>query len=266
MIDSKISNNIKIHDNIYKKYASKHLEIYNSIEQKRLSNAINNASSFIDNSLNDTLALDVGCGSGNLTKHMLSSGMSVTAADVSKKFLSMIEREFSGESVSTALLNGSNLDNLPTETYNFVATYSVLHHIPDYLHTVKEMARVCSIGGIVFIDHECTDEYWSGESAYQAFLKKAQRLDWRKYLVLSHYISKVRRLFDEKFSSEGDIHVWPDDHIEWSKIDSVLFDSGMKRIQNDDYLLFRVNYKKDVYFEYINKCTDMRCRIYKKIR
>ena len=88
---------------------------------------------------------------------------------------------------------------------------------------------------------------------------------FKKYFELSGYITKFRRMFDKKYSYEGDIHVWPDDHIEWNKIDEILSSNRVKRLHNYDYLLFRGGYKESIYREYYSKCSDMRCRVYKKI-
>lgn len=53
-----------------------------------------------------------------------------------------------------------------------VATYSVLHHIPDYLGVIKELIRVTKPGGIIYIDHEVNEQYWEKSAVYNEFLKK----------------------------------------------------------------------------------------------
>jgi len=262
---SEVIRNIEIHNLIYKKYESRHPEIYNSIEQKRLENALINASNFIETKAGKLIALDIGCGAGNLTNHLLNIGMHVVSADVSDNFLQLIKERFKGKPLETLKLNGTDFSNIPSGSFDMVCIYSVLHHIPDYLFIIKEMTRVCKKGGIIYIDHEHTDEYWQGNFIYNDFINKANTIDWKKYLVISNYITKIKRIFNKKFSSEGDIHVFADDHIEWIKIDSVLSDNGMKCIENSDYLLFKGNYKKDVYMSFYSKCSDMRCRIYKKV-
>jgi len=263
--NSEITRNIDVHNLIYKKYESRHPEIYNSIEQKRLAGALLNASNLVETNADKYIALDVGCGAGNLTNHLLNIGMHVVSADVSTNFLQLIKERFKGKQIETLKLNGTDFSNIPSGSFDMVCIYSVLHHIPDYLFIIKEMARVCKKGGIIYIDHEHTDEYWQGNSIYIDFIHKANTIDWKKYLVMSNYITKIKRIFNKRFSSEGDIHVFSDDHIEWVKIDSVLTQVGMKCIENSDYLLFKGNYKKDVYLSFYSKCSDMRYRIYKKL-
>jgi ubiquinone/menaquinone biosynthesis C-methylase UbiE len=262
----KIQQNIEVHDRISMLYDARHGEIFNNIEQERLRSALTVALSMCQTNSMTATALDMGSGSGNLSRHLLELGLNVIAADVSQGFLDLIGRRFSGKSITTIKLNGRDLSNIPTASCDVVATYSVLHHIPDYIEAVKEMARVCSIGGIIYIDHEHTDEYWGGDFIYEQFKSKALRFDWRKYLVWSNYIDKVHRIFDPKYANEGDIHVWPDDHIEWSKIDECLFDAGFDCVHSEDYLLARKIYRPAVYDSYVGRCTDMRNRVYRKRR
>ena len=134
-----IEKNIKLHNKIAKKYESTHTEIYNDIEQSRLVNDLEKSLSFIKKS--NITALDLGCGAGNLTNHLLNMGCYVIAADVSTGFLDLIEDKFFDRKVSTFQLNGEDLNGIEDNSIDFIATYSVLHHIPDYIMTINEMIR-----------------------------------------------------------------------------------------------------------------------------
>jgi len=154
-----IEKNIKLHNKIAKKYEKTHGEIYNNIEQSRLVVDLHQSLSFVKKE--QVTALDLGCGAGNLTNHLLNMGCNVIAADVSTGFLRLVEKKFQGRNVSTFELNGKDLKGIEDNTIDFIATYSVLHHIPDYIKTIKEMCRICSPGGVIYIDHEQNNEYWS---------------------------------------------------------------------------------------------------------
>ena len=54
----------------------------------------------------------------------------------------------------TVTLSGDFPLPFPDRHFGFAATYSVLHHIPDYLEAVRELARVVDVGGVLYIDHE----------------------------------------------------------------------------------------------------------------
>ena len=85
-----IEKNIKLHDKIAKKYESTHGEIYNKVEQLRLVEDLKTSHAFIKK--DKILALDLGCGAGNLTNHLLNMDCSVIAADVSTGFLNLISK------------------------------------------------------------------------------------------------------------------------------------------------------------------------------
>ena len=218
--------------------------------------------SFLDR--DKVLALDLGCGAGNLTNHLINLGCEVIAADVSTGFLHLISKKFEGKKVTTFELNGKNLDGLNDNSIDFIATYSVLHHIPDYIGTLHEMMRVCSTGGVIYIDHEQNNEYWEHKSEYLEFKKKVQKVDLKKFFVLSNYIGKVKRIFNPKYANEGDIHVWDDDHIEWDIIDEIMEKGGFEKIFQNDFLLYNKNYKDEIFDKYKKVCTDMRATAYQK--
>ena len=262
---AQIRSNVAIHDLLSSKYDARHGEIFNDVEQRRLRGALSRALGCAHFTSGTMRALDVGCGTGNLSRHLLELGAQVVAADVSANFLDVVRARFDGAKISTLQLNGVNLVGADSSTFDFVATYSVLHHIPDYLGAVDEMARVCKVGGVVYFDHEPTPQYWESREEYLQFLREVREFDWRKFLVLSNYVGKVRRLFNPKFANEGDIHVWADDHIEWSRIEAKLGDR-FELVLSEDYLLFRKGYRRSVYERYEHDVTDTRVMAFRKLR
>ena len=260
-----IRSNIEVHDRISGKYDSRHGEIFNIVEQGRLGAGLERAIASVATGSESLSALDFGCGSGNLTRHLLTRGLAVKAADVSESFLTLVRDRFPGSALSTQRLNGTDLRELADNSFDLVAAYSVLHHIPDYLAAVKELARVCRPGGVIYLDHEPTEDYWTRNPAYLAFRSEASRFNWKKYLVLGNYVGKIRRLFDPRYTNEGDIHVWPDDHVEWGLVASALTSSGCEILFAQDYLLFRSEYRPDVYDRYRNALTDTRVMAFRKL-
>jgi ubiquinone/menaquinone biosynthesis C-methylase UbiE len=255
-----IERNILIHDRIARKYDARHGEIFNEVEQQRLRASLQSAIDAVTTGAAPPKALDVGCGSGNLTRHMLALGLDVTSADVSRGCLDLVQSRYPG--AQTLLMNGRDLSNVQDSTFDLVATYSVLHHIPDYLAAVREMARVCKPGGVVVIDHEQNEEFWSVNPLYREFRNKALRIDWRKYLTPANYFHRVWRIFDPRHANEGDIHVWPDDHIQWPAIKDELQRAGFEIVREDDYLLFNRLYRREVYDQYVGRCTDTKMIIF----
>ena len=251
-------------------YEHVHGDIFNSIEQQRLHSMLREALKAVQTGATPVKALDFGCGSGNLTRHLIDLGIFTVSADLSDDFLKEIRRKFSDTRLSDTLkLNGVDLANVPDAQFDLVATYSVLHHVPDYLAIVKEMGRVIKPGGVLYIDHEVTETYYQRPPVYVEFLKRVRpRVNWRRWLSLvldvRGYRHLLRRLANPRYKREGDIHVWPDDHIEWDKIEQVLLSEGFEVVHRHDYLLYKAIYDLRVYHEYEDRCADERVLIARK--
>jgi SAM-dependent methyltransferase len=255
-----VAHNIRVHDRLGRKYDATHGEIFNPIEQERVRDRLSRAGGWIRTTSRPQMALDFGCGSGNLTRHLIASGFDVVAADVSGTFLEMVRQRFgpTGKLAGVLPLNGLDLREVEGDRFDMAAAYSVLHHVPDYLLIVKELARVLRPGGVLYVDHEVNENFWTGSAEYREFLRRACRFPWRKYLTFSNYATRLRRLLDPRYSAEGDIHVWPEDRIEWDKIEAVLAARGFEILLREDYLLCRRDYRLDVYRQYQGRCSDMR--------
>jgi ubiquinone/menaquinone biosynthesis C-methylase UbiE len=264
MSRSQIARNIAIHDRIALKYEKRHDEIFNPREQARLGAVLADAKAAIESGRAPLRALDFGCGSGNLTGHLLRLGFEVTAADVSRSFLDLVAGRHPRAPLATHRLNGRDLAEFAESTFDLVATYSVLHHIPDYLAALGEVARVTAPGGVVIVDHELNEEFWIGNPVFAQFQTEALRPDLGRFFRPANYYHKLRRLLDPRHTNEGDIHVWPDDHIEWSKIRGLLESLGFEVIRDEDYLLYRGRYRPEAYDRFVGRCTDTKVMIFRK--
>jgi len=254
--------NIVAHNRIFKKYERMHIEIFNSIEQTRLRNCLKRAINDIKSISQEKISLDYGCGSGNLTNHLLGLGMRVVSADVSDNFLNLMKMKFKDSNKSEILkINGNDLSSINDGSFDLVAAYSVLHHVPDYLHILNEFIRVVKPGGIIYIDHERSEDFWKKTLVYMNFLKLSgatsffNKNNLKKYLKPLNYMHGIRRLFDCRYQSEGDIHVWPDDHIEWTRIEDVFSSQGCEIVLKENYLLYK-KYPLEIYEVFKNKCND----------
>lgn len=107
-------------------------------------------------------------------------------------------------------LTALNLSSVEGESVDFVTTYSVLHHIPDYLGILAEFMRVLKPGGVVFIDHELSAEVWKPTRERTAFLEEMAAVvgqKWKKYFRIQNYINWfVWKFINPRYRSEGDIH------------------------------------------------------------
>jgi len=266
-----IKFNIKSHDKIASKYEKAHDEIFNDIEQDRIRSVLGQIIETVKSSGKNLKALDVGCGSGNLTRHLIDLGVYTVSADVSESFLKLVEQRFSSTQLSESLkINGRNLANVGNCAFDIAAAYSVLHHVPDYFYLVKEMCRVLKRGGVIYLDHEANETYYKRPPEYVEFLKLAmpKGFVFKKYLRLllsfSSYVHFIKKRINPRYKCEGDIHVWPNDHIEWDKIEQLLTSEGFEIVLKRNYLLYKNSYRKDIYERYKHRCSDMAMLIVRK--
>lgn len=271
--DAAVERNRRAYRRRFRSYEQRHGEIFNPVEQTRLHDALQRAVGHVRSGSEPKRALDFGCGTGNLTEHLLGLGCEVLAADVSREFLQFVETRFAGRPVRTHELNGRDLAGVPDASLDVVATYSVLHHIPDYLAALGEMARVLKPGGVIFVDHEASNAVWEDGQALAAFYAEADasraprlRLLRPSYLagLARHLHVQVRRRSDPRYEPEGDIHVWPDDHIEWPRVDAALEAAGCEIVLAEDYLMFRRDYDRGVWEQARRRLNDAHVHVARK--
>ncbi len=94
----------------------------------------------------DDKVLDVGCGPGALTAHLLSLGAEVAAIDPSPPFIDAIRARFPDIDVRLG-----TAEELPYETAAFDAALAqlVVHFMTDPVVAVRQMARVTRPGGVI---------------------------------------------------------------------------------------------------------------------
>lgn len=265
-----VERSIERYRRAHRRYERRHPEIFNAVEQARLGHGLERAREAVRTGAAPPRALDFGCGSGNLTARLLGLGFEVTAGDVSPEFLQTVAGRFAGRPVTTLPLNGTDLVGVADATFDLVAAYSVLHHVPDYLGVLGELVRVLRPGGVLYLDHEANDEFWGPHGGGHAYREELARLErerralwnpqrhgWQRRLQPMWWALRLRPAWF--FGREGDIHVWPEDHIEWHRIEAVLVAHGCEVVHREDYLNFHAGHPPDVWARWRDDgATDMR--------
>ena len=269
-----LQHNADAHDQVATAYNDKHTEIYNPVEQARLDDVIGDLLALVGTA--KPAILDFGAGTGNLSLKFLARGCRVSAVDVSVRSLDLlIARAKRHSDVSATLLEG---DRIPfvDGAFDVVATYSVLHHVSDYLLTMREMARVLRPGGMLYIDHEANEAAWQSdpilaqyrEQTKLSFSAHVQQLVRTRELFTLGFAKTafMKALINRRYEREGDLHVWPDDHIEWDKIIAVLEEAGVGIVRSRDYLLYQPRGGLALYRRFCDVCTDTRYVFGQKLR
>ncbi len=117
-------------------------------------------------------ALDLGCGTGNLTLKLLDLGAAVTGVDLSAAMLDRLRRKLRIGPLPAGRrgASGDSSDDRPACTllaadvddylrgcsirFDLVCACSFLHHLPDYLATVSAAAALVAPGGCLYVAHE----------------------------------------------------------------------------------------------------------------
>ena len=268
-----INRNVVGSDNIADIYDIKHNDIYNNIEQKRLQLVIKGLLDMINKEKINVL--DYGSGTGNLSAKFLKFNCDVTACDISKKSLDFLEKKMGhSANLKTKLFNGERLP-FDDNSFDIVATYSVLHHIPDYLSAVSEMIRVCKPDGYIYIDHERNGNRWMPDDNLKMWIKITKKsraehligLFKTKELFSFDFIKTVfmKIFINRRYERQGDLHVWRDDHIEWQEIFNLVKIKNCKTEKDIDYLLYQPKGGIKLYNKYNSICSDTKYVFIKKL-
>ena len=287
-IDAKalVERSVRKYRRAHRRYERRHPEIFNPVEQARLRAGLSAALAEVRSAGAAPRVLDLGCGTGNVTRHLLELGARVVAADVSPEFLTMIRRRHGAAGrVETLELNGRDLSSLADGSVDAVCAYSVLHHIPDYAGAIDELCRVLAPGGVAYIDHEANENFWDKESCFwrlllaadDARIARRNRLvpgtpwdprvhRWQRFLQPSKYHLKLRQMVNPAYpwDVEGDIHVWDHDHIEWELVEERLRGGGCEIVRRQDYLNYSTEYPDEVWERFRDRCTNMRLVVARK--
>ena len=131
-------------------------------------------------------------------------------------------------------------------------------------------------GGLLYIDHEANEAAWQSDPNLAEYRGRT-KLSFSKHvqqLVRTHELFTVgftktvfmKALINRRYEREGDLHVWPDDHIEWDKIIAVLEEAGVSIVRSRDYLLYQPRGGLALYRRYCDVCTDTRYVFGQKLR
>jgi ubiquinone/menaquinone biosynthesis C-methylase UbiE len=165
--------NITVHRFEAAYYELFHPEVYGKQEQKRINSTLRKVNDLIDD--NQRKALDFGAGTGNLTDKLLAMGYTVTSIDISAEMCQVLRKRHKDfiESMRLAVINSPIEDvSFAKSEFDLVTGYSVLHHLPDYVHAVQRLSIFLKKGGVMYIDHEASPFYWKDEPSSIANLVK----------------------------------------------------------------------------------------------
>lgn len=119
--------------------------------------------SLLPNTLQHSLILDLGCGSGWYAEQLTLAGAKVTAIDSSSTMVELTKKRLKGEGRIFVANLEEPLNSLETNSFDIVLAPLVIHYINNWTLLFAEIARVLKAGGLfIFSTHQ-------PHTAYQNF-------------------------------------------------------------------------------------------------
>lgn len=190
--ESTIAENIKWSKVRSYSYELEHPELFNIIEQRRISIEMDKLAKEIGRSLP---VLDVGSGTGNLAKFLTRRGIKVVAIDLSLAMLK--ENNTSHKVICDACY-------LPFRDGSFggIVEYSVLSLLPEPTQALKEMCRVAAMSSVLFLDGLPPYVVEWKDRKYPLIHASVERLAWLLWLILHpKYLGRAFKVYSEKLFS-----------------------------------------------------------------
>lgn len=176
-----LNANIEEHRKEAKYYNIIHTEIYNSFEQKRISKTLKQ----ITHNMNLSIKiLDIGCGTGNITKKLLKLGFSnIICVDISKEMLYELKKATTLDPKSVINSDIDSFLNINQDNFDLVVMSSVLHHLPNYEFTLKNLLKIINKGGVLYITHEPYRRYKNNTFLLKTFVNFLRKIDYSLYII-----------------------------------------------------------------------------------
>lgn len=187
-----LDENIRLHRVEAARYEKLHPEVFNWLEQHRIRKDLELITKMMPR---PALALDIGCGTGNIFLKLISQEIDVWGVDISADMLKVLEFHIPDALHKNAHLIIKNIEDFLHECqmhFNLITMSSVLHHLPDYMAVLKSAICLLKPGGWLYITHEPTKNNLSTDPLLRKVLWQIDNIIY----TISHpnIISKIQPL------------------------------------------------------------------------
>lgn len=136
---------------------------------------------------NNTVAVDMGCGSGFITEGLIARGCNVISIDQSPAMLNQIKKKFGKYKKLVTKIGTSLKMPLADNSVDLVFANMYLHHVENPEMAIKEMTRVLKSGGkLIITDLDSHDNEFLRTEQYDKWLgfERADIEGWYNYADL----------------------------------------------------------------------------------
>lgn len=257
--------NIRVHRVEAKYYDRIHPDIINKHERERTVSTLKRVDKIIKR--NQKKALDFGAGTGNLTGKLLHMNYEVTAVDISKEMCEILKERYKRFiDIRKLTVVHSKIEDMTFDRNQFdmVCCYSVLHHLPDYLGTVRELTSLVKKGGAIYLDLEASPFSWSESKRHPTMTRVRFVSDWIiNYLTRIVYTRGAR--VPPLDYSMSDYWTKETNHIEHDEIRNIFEEEKFDYYVREDFYLYRTKIPNPFFYAYEAICKpDMSLWIARK--
>lgn len=222
-----LDSNIQEHIKEAKYYDIIHTELYNGYEQNRIMLSLNKITKNFNKNCE---ILEVGSGTGNLTIKLLDHGFkNITCLDISKEMIQELGKKVRNYDHNIRFIVSdidSFLESINSK-FDLVVMGSVLHHLPDYIVTLKNVRNIVNEKGLIYITHEPLPP-----SKNSIFIKILLKIDFFIYTCRYLFLISISKLkYLNRNCEYSDYHTGVR-AIDISQLDEVL---GNYRIRSVKY-------------------------------
>lgn len=142
--------NVELHNKTAKYFEERNVELFNMFEQRNLDERLRKANQTCKK---HEVCCDLACGTGSLIERQILEFEGVIGLDISRGMIAVCKAKGLGNKARFLVGDAENLP-FPDNVFDIVTMHAALHHIPSPSNCFKEIYRVLSEEGIMYIDHE----------------------------------------------------------------------------------------------------------------
>ena len=210
-------SNVEVHARESMIYDTIHPEIFGWFEQRRMIRDLDYIVSLLP-AAPAIRALDIGCGTGNLTLKLLQRGFEVKAVDISPHMIEVLKSHLAPAMLPKVELVVADAECALSDTalagqWDVISFSAVLHHLPDYKSVLAQAMHQLRPGGLLYVCHEPLPKTLAQAAGVKWLARRIlQALDagyiyGLKFLVYSRWSVRMGRRFKRIDYTWSDFHL-----------------------------------------------------------